>query len=136
MKCLHAAAVLSTALLALITAACSGSPDMVMSPTSVQAVDADAKTRASSMTIAVYGGRGASEGQVGGYLRGAVVTVTTSAGVATEIAEGPLARARFAVQAGDSQVHVHITYPGFCDYDATITPEHRITLWLSEGCQS
>lgn len=118
----------------LVTGCGVSSNPSVVGPSAVATSTLDAKRTSGmdSVTFAIYGTRDY------GYVAGAVVTITSTAGVQTLIASGPHAQVKASIPVADSQVHVNITYPGFCPFDGDVvidgTRASGIWLWIYPGC--
>jgi hypothetical protein len=94
----------------------------------VTSLDARKPRDTINQTYAVWGGDA-------GYLTGAILTITTSAGANSYVASGPHAQVRATVPASDTSVHIVISYSGFCfDQDVPVktsrSPGQNSGTWL------
>ena len=112
-----------------LSAACARS-EAPLSPSAASVTSLDVRKGRDTInqTYAVWGGDA-------GYLTGAILTITTSAGTESYVASGPHAQVKAPVPASDTSVHIVISYPGVCfDRDVAVktsrSPGQNSGTWL------
>jgi len=104
---------------ALALTACSGSSQSPVAPTTTPAATVqDLHLPSHAFISQTYAVWSTEERR---YLKGAVLTITTSVSELSYVASGPHAQVTAPVPSADNSVHIVISYPNYCfDQDVTV----------------